>query len=89
MYYFQRVHKEALIWRQLNHPYILPFLGIDIVTFPDYPTLVSPWMENGTLLNFVCQQIIEGIAKVYLVCFTSFFAVAWFDEHMTIALAGM
>jgi serine/threonine protein kinase len=65
----QRLHKEALVWTQLRHRSILPFLGIDKSTFPEHPCLVSPWMDGGTLLNFVQQKQLLGIARLSLVSF--------------------
>jgi serine/threonine protein kinase len=49
----QRFYKEALIWEGLHHPFILPFLGIDTDTFPSSLCMVSPWMENGTVLVYL------------------------------------
>ncbi|KAJ7778423.1 kinase-like domain-containing protein, partial [Mycena metata] len=52
----RRIHyefcREALVWKDLLHPHILPFLGIDLDNFPAHLCLVSPWMENGTVLNY-------------------------------------
>ncbi|KAJ7216754.1 kinase-like domain-containing protein [Mycena rebaudengoi] len=45
--------REALIWQDLKHPYILPMLGIDRESFPSSLCMVSPWMENGTVLNYL------------------------------------
>ncbi|KAJ7738433.1 hypothetical protein B0H14DRAFT_2407896, partial [Mycena olivaceomarginata] len=38
--------REALIWRQLSHPNLLPFFGV--YTLESRLCLVSPWMDNGT-----------------------------------------
>ncbi|KAJ7279584.1 kinase-like domain-containing protein [Mycena rebaudengoi] len=43
--------REALIWRQLCHPNLLPFLGL--YTLDGRLCLVSPWMENGHLQQFL------------------------------------
>jgi len=50
--------REALAWKELNHPNIVPFLGI-----ADYEQvcrgavsqlcLVSPWMSGGNIMEFV------------------------------------
>jgi hypothetical protein len=47
--------REALLWRQLNHPHILPFLGVDAETFAPRNALclISPWMERGTLKQYI------------------------------------
>ncbi|KIL53938.1 hypothetical protein M378DRAFT_44393, partial [Amanita muscaria Koide BX008] len=41
--------QEALTWRTLSHKYILPFLGIFVDSSESFFSLVSPFMENGTL----------------------------------------
>ncbi|KAJ7730201.1 kinase-like domain-containing protein, partial [Mycena metata] len=45
--------REALIWKELHHPYILTFIGIDQDSFPSTLGMVSPWMEHGTILNYL------------------------------------
>ena len=39
------------MWRQLRHPFVLPFFGIDYETFSPFPCLVLPWMQRGTILK--------------------------------------
>jgi hypothetical protein len=53
------LHKEAIVWRQLQHPHVLPFLGLDQRLFPDHDriSMVSPWMDNGTLCQFVKSEL--------------------------------
>jgi serine/threonine protein kinase len=55
------VYREALLWRQLEHPYILTFLGVDVDTFSSRNAmcLVSPWMEQGTLKNYIASPSYE------------------------------
>ncbi|KZP14187.1 kinase-like protein, partial [Athelia psychrophila] len=45
--------REAVMWRQLSHPNVLPFYGV----FANSPRLclVSPWMQNGNLSNFLSE----------------------------------
>ncbi|KAF7349185.1 Kinase-like protein [Mycena sanguinolenta] len=45
--------REALLWKDLRHPNILPFLGIDRDSFPSLLCMVSPWMKHGTVLNYL------------------------------------
>ncbi|KAF8183729.1 kinase-like domain-containing protein, partial [Mycena galopus ATCC 62051] len=45
--------REALLWKDLHHPHILPFLGIDRDSFPSSLCMVSPWMEHGTVINYL------------------------------------
>lgn len=43
--------REALTWQCIHHRFILPFLGIDDKTFPSYYCLVSPFLENKTIMD--------------------------------------
>ncbi|KAJ7029798.1 kinase-like domain-containing protein, partial [Mycena alexandri] len=43
--------REALIWKNLAHEYILPFLGVDSETFPGFLCMVSPWMTKGPIVS--------------------------------------
>ncbi|KIJ47197.1 hypothetical protein M422DRAFT_130463, partial [Sphaerobolus stellatus SS14] len=55
----QRFWREYRIWANLSHPNILPFLGysntFSQTALCEVPALVSPWMKNGTL-----SQYLEG-----------------------------
>ena len=41
--------KEAVIWKYLKHPNVLPLLGV--TTTP--PQLISKWVCGGNLLGYV------------------------------------
>ncbi|KAJ7430454.1 kinase-like domain-containing protein, partial [Mycena galericulata] len=43
--------REAVIWRQLSHPNLLPFLGLYFLG--SRLCLVSPWMEGGDLVRYL------------------------------------
>ncbi|KAJ6602966.1 kinase-like domain-containing protein, partial [Mycena sp. CBHHK59/15] len=43
--------REAVIWCQLSHPNLVPFFGLYYLD--TRLCLVSPWMENGHLLDFL------------------------------------
>ncbi|KAJ7730854.1 kinase-like domain-containing protein [Mycena maculata] len=45
--------REALVWKDLDHQHILTFIGIDRDSFPSSLCMVSPWMEHGTVLNYL------------------------------------
>ena len=51
--FYQQFCREALVWKQLNHPNVLPFLGINMELFTPRFCLVSPWMSNGSLLDYL------------------------------------
>ncbi|KAJ7878749.1 kinase-like domain-containing protein [Mycena olivaceomarginata] len=46
--------REALIWRQLCHPNVLPFFGVYYLE--NRLCLVSPWMENGNMMEFLTKE---------------------------------
>lgn len=45
--------QEALAWKNLDHPHVLPFLGIDSETFAPFFCMVTPWMRHGTILKYL------------------------------------
>ncbi|KAK0222061.1 kinase-like domain-containing protein [Armillaria fumosa] len=45
--------REALVWRQLRHPNILPFLGVSDDLFAPGFCLISPWMVNGNIISYL------------------------------------
>jgi hypothetical protein len=55
----QRFFREALVWRQLIHPRILPFLGVDRDGFESTGSLsmISPWIKQGTLMDYLVRGI--------------------------------
>ncbi|KAF7373420.1 Kinase-like protein [Mycena sanguinolenta] len=55
--------REAFLWKSLHHPHILPFLGIDQDTFPLSLVAVSPWMEHGTIMNYLKKHGHENVDK--------------------------
>ncbi|CAE6538099.1 unnamed protein product [Rhizoctonia solani] len=52
-----RVHasREIHTWNKCKHPNILPFLGLAV--FRDRIAMVSPWMKNGTMREFLRQNV--------------------------------
>ncbi|EMD36773.1 hypothetical protein CERSUDRAFT_51530 [Gelatoporia subvermispora B] len=49
---------EAVIWRYLEHPNILPFYGVDTELFP--MSCVSKWMAGGTIDVYLCNNQAEN-----------------------------
>jgi serine/threonine protein kinase len=52
----QSLCKESLVWRQLSHPNILPFYGVDAETFKHHLALVSPWIPRGSLKEYISKS---------------------------------
>ncbi|KAK0218755.1 kinase-like domain-containing protein [Armillaria fumosa] len=49
----RQVRREAIIWRQCDHPNVLPFYGIYRDSAPSTYCLVSPFMVNGSLRQYI------------------------------------
>ncbi|KAJ7036274.1 kinase-like domain-containing protein [Mycena alexandri] len=47
----QNIGHEAIIWRQLSHPNLLPFFGLYYQD--ERLCLVSPWMSSGNIREFL------------------------------------
>ncbi|KAF9260104.1 hypothetical protein L218DRAFT_873034 [Marasmius fiardii PR-910] len=61
--------QEAIIWRQLDHPNLLPFMGIYYLdTEQRQLCLVSPWMEKGNLVQFLRNTSRDLVDHDSLVC---------------------
>lgn len=54
--------KEAVSWKYLSHPNIVPFLGVE--ADPSTLCLVSEWMENGTIASYLLEN--PDAARLYL-----------------------
>ena len=50
----QRLYTDGIIWKRLQHPNIVSFLGFGS-EFPPI-SLVYPWMPNGNLSNYVRER---------------------------------
>ncbi|KAJ7733520.1 kinase-like domain-containing protein [Mycena metata] len=50
---FKSFVNEVLIWQQLRHPNILLLLGINVEEFYPSFTLISPWLAQGNILEFL------------------------------------
>ena len=63
----QRFCKEAIRWKALNHPNVLPLLGVTVDT--GQFVMVSEWMENGNIIEFIRSH--QDIDRFELVRFFS------------------
>ncbi|KAJ3753816.1 kinase-like domain-containing protein, partial [Lentinula raphanica] len=62
----KRFCREALVWRQLKHPHILPLLGVNLELFLPSFCLISPWMENKDIITFLRQNPKHNIFRALL-----------------------
>ncbi|OCH92028.1 kinase-like protein [Obba rivulosa] len=53
---YQTFCKEAIVWKHLQNPNIVPFHGVDETTFPSQLALVSDWMPPGTLADYLNEN---------------------------------
>ncbi|KAL5504025.1 hypothetical protein ACEPAH_8098 [Sanghuangporus vaninii] len=56
--------REMDVWSKLKHPNILPFLGFIIEK--GYPSLISEWVEHGTLRKFLKKCTNPDIVRLSL-----------------------
>jgi hypothetical protein len=66
------------VWKRLGHRFILPFLGIEIETFLRFPSMVSPWMRNGTILEYLerngnigIEERVRQLCRIFLDALTN------------------
>ena len=60
----QRFCREAVAWKHLQHPNILPLLGVTVSGHRFM--MVSKWMENGNIIQFIGKD--QDINRTLLVC---------------------
>ncbi|KAL0060011.1 Rho guanine nucleotide exchange factor [Marasmius tenuissimus] len=60
--------REAIVWKQLKHPNVLPFLGIyHLGDTRERICLVSPWMDRGNLVQYLKDTPRESVDHISLV----------------------
>ncbi|KAJ8080063.1 Rho guanine nucleotide exchange factor [Marasmius tenuissimus] len=60
--------REAIVWKQLKHPNILPFLGIYYLDDARQDIcLISPWMERGNLVQYLKATPRKSVNHILLV----------------------
>lgn len=50
----QAFHREVVVWKRLQHPNIVPFLGVP--TGMSSFEIVCDWMENGRITEYVAKS---------------------------------
>ena len=54
------------MWQSMTHPNIQPFIGMDLRTFGTYPCMVSPWQDNGNIVE--CLERIREDMRFLVYC---------------------
>ncbi|KAJ7318966.1 kinase-like domain-containing protein [Mycena albidolilacea] len=57
--------REAVIWRQMCHPNMLPFFGVYYLD--NRLCLVSPWMEDGDITEFLRVRTPTNLKRLSLI----------------------
>jgi hypothetical protein len=52
----QKLNREAITWQQLKHEHVLEFMGTDGDSTSRNPCLVSLWMKNGNVLEYMKKK---------------------------------
>jgi hypothetical protein len=78
-------YKEVVVWKRLQHPNIVPFLGVP-TKIPPFE-IVCEWMENSRITEYVRKN--PGADRVNLVSgFVTTIAVA-FELNVKFHRCGM
>ncbi|EDR05649.1 uncharacterized protein LACBIDRAFT_294799 [Laccaria bicolor S238N-H82] len=67
---------QVLVWRQLKHPNILPFIGASTELFSPRFCFISLWMDRGDIMSYLKQnprhdrfaavcQIVDGVEYLH------------------------
>ncbi|KDQ49924.1 hypothetical protein JAAARDRAFT_42528 [Jaapia argillacea MUCL 33604] len=72
---------EVVVWRQLDHPCIVPFIGLWYEEPNPIPGMISPWMAKGSARRFVQDKritqnvvhkllidVVDGLAYLHSEC---------------------
>ncbi|QRV77919.1 Serine/threonine-protein kinase [Ceratobasidium sp. AG-Ba] len=70
----KKIAHEIYAWSKLKHDNVLPLTGL--ATYKDHISMVSPWMDNGTLRQYIeknpsadrfqlCTQISAGLTYLH------------------------
>ncbi|KAK1231518.1 hypothetical protein PQX77_005350 [Marasmius sp. AFHP31] len=58
----QEYMREAIVWQQLHHPNLLPFMGLYYLDKArEQLCLVSPWMDRGNLVRYLKDTPREAV----------------------------
>lgn len=63
----QRLAREVQIWSMVSHTNILPLMGYALQG-DRYPALVTEWMENGTIAEYVRKNYYVDVLSLVQYC---------------------
>jgi serine/threonine protein kinase len=62
----QSFYREVITWKRLSHPNILELIGV-MIDEKQY-SMVSPWMENGNIIDFLRENHQANPLKLVRLC---------------------
>ena len=63
--------RELKIWTELSHHNVLPCLGF--AEYNNSPALVSEWMENGNVIEFLTKN--DNVDRLKMACIFALFVM--------------
>lgn len=60
---FQSFRRELFAWWKLNHPNILPFLGVVCVDYT-YLGMASPYQTNGDARKYIAKNPDANVLQI-------------------------
>ncbi|KAG7442683.1 uncharacterized protein BT62DRAFT_935709 [Guyanagaster necrorhizus] len=64
-----RLLRELNMWKKLDHPNILPLLGV-VSDFGRYDAMICPWLDNGCVTQYMerCGDLLSMTDRLQLLC---------------------
>ncbi|OJA09211.1 hypothetical protein AZE42_00662 [Rhizopogon vesiculosus] len=63
----KRGKRELGVWMKLRHAHVLPLYGVANEFGPGYTVMVCPWLENGTVTNFIAVHDLSVSHRLQLI----------------------
>ncbi len=63
----QRLLREAKVWSRLRHPNVLMLLGFALDDELKEGWLISPWMDQGNLEEYLVRLAVPGMLEARFV----------------------
>ncbi|KAJ8089224.1 hypothetical protein PM082_014472 [Marasmius tenuissimus] len=90
--YPQNHMQEAIVWRQLDHPNLVPFIGLYYLNDTmKRLCLVSPWMERGNLVEFMREspELVDPSILVTIFRISQYSTERWAFEQAYDVASGL
>ena len=78
----QNLGREVRLWSKLDHPNVLPLLGYFFEGSKPIPNLVSEWMKNGTLIEYMRDRLLDALEMCRIVRFFSISSASQIERDL-------